>query len=224
VGLQRRDLGARGAEGRQPVRPLLHDERPDRPRGLGPFHDDSSKPLVEALPLGGAIDASPFRDDDGKLYLYWKNDGNAVNQPTRIWVQRLSADGLRVDGPRIDTGEVNDQVWEANVVEAPMMWKHDGRYYLFYSGNDYASDGYAVGYATCKGPLGPCVDAPENPILATKCRAHGPGHNAIVEVDGQDWIVYHAWRRLHAGDKRELWISRLDWRDGKPVVQSPCGS
>ena len=27
------------------------------------------------------------------------------------------------------------------------MWKHDGRYYLFYSGNAYMSPDYAVGYA-----------------------------------------------------------------------------
>ena len=27
------------------------------------------------------------------------------------------------------------------------MWKHDGRYYLFYSGNEYGSPYYAVGYA-----------------------------------------------------------------------------
>jgi beta-xylosidase len=101
------------------------------------------------------------------------------------------------------------------------MWKHDGRYLLFYSGSDYASDDYAVGYATCKGPLGPCTDAAENPILKTACRARGPGHSALLAVRGRTWIVYHAWRPNHAGDKRQLWIDRLDWHDGKPVVHGP---
>jgi hypothetical protein len=41
----------------------------------------------------------------------------------------------------------NDQPWEGPVVEAPFMWKHAGRYYLFYSGNGYKSPEYAVGYA-----------------------------------------------------------------------------
>ena len=41
----------------------------------------------------------------------------------------------------------NDQRWEGKVVEAPFMWKHAGRYYLFYSGNSYQSPEYAVGYA-----------------------------------------------------------------------------
>ena len=94
-------------------------------------------------------------------------------------------------------------------------------YYLFYSGGDYANDDYAVGYATCKGPLGPCTDAPENPILKTSCRAHGPGHNSLIEVGDQTWIVYHAWLPNHRGDKRVLWIDKLDWQDGKPVVHGP---
>lgn len=190
-------------------------------RPLGPYHDDSSQPLVNQLPLGGSIDASPFRDGDGTLYLYWKNDGNSVGVPTDIWVQRLSPDGLDLVGTARKTGEVNDRPWEGKVVEAPTMWKHAGRYYLFYSGGDYAADDYAVGYATCKGPLGPCTDAPENPILKTACRAHGPGHNALIDVDGQTWIVYHAWLPNHAGDKRVLWIDRLDWQNGKPVVHGP---
>ena len=189
---------------------------------LGPFHDDSAAPFIAQMTLGGSIDASPFRDSDGKLYLYWKNDGNSIGQPTDIWVQRLSADGLSLVGSPRKTGETNDKVWESGVVEGPTMWKHDGTYLLFYSGGDYAGDDYAVGYATCAGPLGPCTDAPENPILKTACRAHGPGHNALLETDGETLIVYHAWRRLHAGDKRELWISPLDWHDGKPVVAGPC--
>ena len=67
------------------------------------------------------------------------------------------------------TIEKNDVPWEASVVEGPMLWKHDGRYFLFYSGNVYSGAGYAVGYATCDSPLGPCKDAPENPILKTAC-------------------------------------------------------
>jgi beta-xylosidase len=183
---------------------------------LGPFVDDSSGPLVDQLTLGGSIDASPFRDDDGSLYLYWKNDGNSVGKETDIWVQRLAPDGLSLVGEPVQTGEKNDQVWEGRVVEGPTMWKHDGRYYLFYSGNDYASDAYAVGYATCKGPLGPCADAPGNPILTTKCNAYGPGHNALFG----DWTAYHSWNEAHT--QRQLWISPLDWKDGRPVVDGPC--
>ena len=64
----------------------------------GPFRDDSSHPLICQAAEGGSIDASPFRDVDGTLYLYWKNDGNAVGRDTWIWVQRLSDDGLGLVG------------------------------------------------------------------------------------------------------------------------------
>ena len=64
-------------------------------------------------------------------------------------------------------------------------------------------------------------DAPENPILQTTCRAHGPGHNSLVDVGGQTWIVYHAWLPHQAGNKRVLWIDKLDWKGGKPAVHGP---
>jgi beta-xylosidase len=191
----------------------------DNPRG--PFVDRWPSALVCQQSDGGSIDPDPFRDDDGSLYLYWKNDGNSIGKPTHIWAQRLSHDGTQLVGKPHDTGETNDQVWEAQVVEGPTMWKHDGRYYLFYSGGNYQDDTYAVGYATCSTPLGPCKDAPENPILKTACRAHGPGHNALIDVHGQTWIVYHAWRPNHRGNARVLWIDKLDWRNGKPVVEGP---
>ena len=191
----------------------------DRP--LGPFVDRWHAPLVCQKADGGSIDPDPFRDSDGSLYLYWKNDGNSIGKRTTIWVQRLSHDGTQLLGKPRSTGETNDQVWEASVVEGPTMWKHDGRYYLFYSGGNYGDDSYAVGYATCKTALGPCTDAPENPILHTACRAHGPGHNSLIEVGGQTWIVYHAWRPNHRGNARVLWIDRLAWKNGKPVVEGP---
>jgi beta-xylosidase len=110
------------------------------------------------------------------------------------------------------------------VVEAPMLWRQAGRLYLFYSGNVYSGSGYAVGYATCASPQGPCRDAPENPILKSACRASGPGHNALVAVHGRTWIVYHAWLPNHVGDKRVMWIDRLDWEHGKPVAHGPTCS
>jgi beta-xylosidase len=191
------------------------------PSPLGPFVDRWSKPLVCQRGLGGSIDPSPFRDADGSLYLYWKNDGNSIGRPTEIWAQRLSPDGTRLLGAPHKTGETNDRVWEGHVVEGPTMWRHGGRYYLFYSGGNYADDTYGVGYATCTGPFGPCKDARENPILHTRCRAHGPGGESIIVVRGQAWMVYHAWLPNHAGDKRVLWIDRLDWLTGPPVVHGP---
>jgi beta-xylosidase len=84
----------------------------------GPFRDTSAEPLVCQADLGGTIDAHPFRDTDGKLYLYYKNDGNnpRFRKPTDIWAQRLSADGTALVG-RPAALLRNDKPWEAHVIE-----------------------------------------------------------------------------------------------------------
>lgn len=192
----------------------------------GPFRDSSDQPLVCQVEEGGTIDASPFQDGD-RRYLYYKNDGNCCGMPTYIYAQVLAADGMSLVGEPVRL-LVNDQPWEAHVIEAPTMWKHDGRYYLFFSANNYAGPEYAVGYALCETPLGPCEDAPENPILKSEMEMTppviGPGHQTIITVGGQDWIVYHAWEANEQGQQggwRNMWIDRLDWVDGKPVVRGP---
>lgn len=45
---------------------------------------------------GGSIDPSVFTDSDGKRWLLFKNDGNAVDQPTYIYLRPLSSDALQV--------------------------------------------------------------------------------------------------------------------------------
>ena len=135
--------------------------RRGRRRPTGRFKDSNDHPLVCQADLGGTIDPSPFRDGD-KLYLYFKNDGNCCGITTSIYVQELSADGLQLQGKPAALIE-NNEFWEGQVIEAPTMFKHDTGYYLFFSANDYAGANYAVGYATCDTPTGPCKQADENP-------------------------------------------------------------
>ena len=190
----------------------------------GPFKDLDEEPLVCQAKEGGSIDASPFRDGDGKLYLYWKNDGNAVGIDTYIYAQELSPDGLNLVGEAVRLFK-QDEAWEGQLVEAPFMWKRDGRYYLFFSANAYYNESYAEGYAICEEPLGPCKKASENPILKTANGAAGPGHASIIETTkGETWLVYHAWPPEDIGSSypgRVLWIDRLKWRNGRPVVKGP---
>jgi beta-xylosidase len=194
----------------------------------GRFASFGEGPLVCQADEGGSIDASPFRDEDGQLYLYWKNDGNCCGIPTYLYGQPLSTDGLSLVEEPVRLVR-NDEPWEGAVVEAPTMWKHDDAYYLFFSANSYAGADYAVGYANCSSPLGPCEDVPENPILSTAFDQNppviGPGHQTIVQdEDGDTWLVYHAWEVTSAGTKasrRFLWLDRLVWEDGIPVVLGP---
>ncbi|MEU1843287.1 glycoside hydrolase family 43 protein [Micromonospora sediminicola] len=193
---------------------------------LGPYVDDSAAPLVCQADLGGSIDASPFRDTDGSLWLLWKNDGNAIGVDTWLWSQRLSPDGLRLTGPAAKLLKQTEP-WEGTLIEGPFLHRHDGKLFLFFAANAYDKDTYAEGYAVCEGPAGPCVKAPENPILKSNDVASGPGHASMVEKDGRTWLIYHAWPPGQEGTTdpgRQVWLDEIVWTDGKPVLKGPTGS
>jgi beta-xylosidase len=201
----------------------------------GPFVPEGAEPLVCQLREGGTIDASPFRDADGKLYLYFKNDGNAVRAPTQLWGQRLAASGLALEGEPVALAR-NDTPWEGSISEAPFMVRRGSAYILFFSANDYAwhdrerLSRYATGYARCAGPLGPCTDAPENPILASRrapdCLS-GPGHPAVFEAGGRHYMVFHAWSARSGcrkdQDARFMHILPIEWNGETPVIGRSAG-
>jgi beta-xylosidase len=198
----------------------------------GPFRDGSAGPIVCQADLGGSIDADAFRDADGKLYLYFKNDGNRVSKRTAIWGQQLAPDGMAVVGAPVQLLSDDDK-WEERVVEAPTMVRSPTGYAMFYSGGYFGWNPedrlspYALGYATCSGPLGPCKDSPDNPILHSfndreaGCLS-GPGHQSIFQVGLRTFMSFHAWaatsgcRKLE--DERYLYVAPLFWKDGKPQI------
>lgn len=200
---------------------------------MGPFVDSNPEPIVCQTSLGGSIDASPLRDGDGKLYLYFKNDGNRVHARTSLWGQPLAPDGLSVTGQPVELLK-DDQGWEARVVEAPTMVRSPAGYELFFSGGFFGwnpEEGglspYAMGYASCSGPLGPCAAAKDNPMLHSfndreaGCLS-GPGHQSIFTVGQRTFISFHAWQATSGcrkqDNRRYLYVAPLFWKDGKPQI------
>ena len=199
----------------------------------GPFRDSSAEPLVCQYELGGTIDAHPFRDSDGQVYLYYKNDGNSVRRETVIWGQRLSPDGSAVVGEPVALLR-NDRPWEAHVIESPTMVRTPTGYTMLFSANHYGWEEhqrlspYAMGYARCEAPLGPCTDAPANPILYSYndrelgCLS-GPGHQHVFQALGRSFITFHGWAATRgcrpADRERYMYVAPLSWSaEGKPVV------
>jgi beta-xylosidase len=200
----------------------------------GPFTSQATEPLVCQAEEGGTIDSHAFRDADGQLYLYYKNDGNnpRFRRPTTLYAQRLTPDGLNVTGEPIALIR-NDARWEAHAIEAPTMVRQGDAYFLFYSANhfgweeDQRLSAYAMGYARCTGPMGPCTKAPNNPILYSYndreagCLS-GPGHQSVFNVGDRQFISFHAHgatagcRRAQQG--RYMYIAPLLWNDGAPQI------
>ena len=189
----------------------------------GPYLDRSRKPLVCQPNAGGSIDADAFTASDGKRYLYWKNDGNAIGADTYISVQQLDRTGTKLVG-RSKRLFKQDLPWEGSLVEAPFVWEEKGKFHLFYSANRFDSSEYAIGHAVADSPLGPFIKTPQ-PILATNDVAAGPGHCALLRKSGKVWMLYHAWPPDAVGTEmpgRNLWLSEVTFAaDGSVTVTPP---
>lgn len=205
---------ARDRASRKQVIGVSVSERPE-----GPFVPVGDRPLIAQIEDGGSIDPHPFVDDDGQRYLLWKNDGNCCGFDTWIYVQRISDDGLTLEGTPTRLIKADLQ-WEGNLVEAPIMWKRAGKYYLFYSANGFATSRYAVGYAIADNLTGPYTKS-QVPLLNTDHKVHraaGPGgQDIVVGHGGETWMLYHTWdpKRKY----RNMNIDVLAWEDEKPVVK-----
>lgn len=190
----------------------------------GPFTDPNDKAFICQGDLGGSIDAYPFRDDDGKLYLYWKNDGNCCGLEVALWFQELSSDGLTLVGEPVKL-IVRDQPWERPLIENPAMVKHNDRYYLFYSGNRWESHEYAISYAVCETVKGPCEKPLDKPWFEFKPPVMGPGGESFfTDTEGNLWMAYHAWTGAdvgYPGGSRSLHIDLVTFEGDKPVTDGP---
>jgi arabinan endo-1,5-alpha-L-arabinosidase len=188
----------------------------------GPF-TDLGKPLIEGG-KAGVIDPAFFKDPaTGKQYVYWKDDANSLKpqQPTVIYAQELSADGLTRLGEPTPLIR-NDRKWEGPIVEAPEVMKKGDYYYLLYSGNGYWGDKYAMGVARSKSPTGPFEKYPE-PILRSSNEWKGPGHGSVTQgPDGREYFVYHAWKAGQVGDDngvgRLVLADEMGWKNGWPTI------
>ncbi|WP_236515744.1 glycoside hydrolase family 43 protein [Sandaracinus amylolyticus] len=184
----------------------------------GPYTDIGAPFIYDARI--SLIDASYFEDTSGQGYVMWKTDGNAQNEPTVVYAQRVSRDGLTRIGSPVELLR-NDLAWEGRVVEGSWIIYHDGYYYLFYSGNAYYNDTYGVGVARATSPLGP-YQKRGDPIVSTNDRWIGPGHCSVVEGPSGDWqMVYHAWQagQVGSGWTRRGMTDPVHFADGWPVLR-----
>ena len=185
---------------------------------LGPYQD-IGQPLVHDAAVS-MIDASYLRAADGRHYLFWKSNGNALDppKPTHIHGRELAADGVSFVGSTVDL-LVNDLGWEANVVEAPWVREHGGDYFLFYSGNVY-DERYRTGVARATlSPLGP-YEKRGDPILGNNEFWVGPGHGSVVVGPmGDDVFVYHGRPAADPDSGRRVLADRVVWgADGWPTI------
>ncbi|UZJ53176.1 hypothetical protein CBS101457_002496 [Exobasidium rhododendri] len=191
---------------------------------FGPFAFVGDGPIVSQGYQGGTIDPQPFNDPVSKKnYLIFKNDGNH-NQTaqTRIWIQELSPDGLRVIDEPVSILQPTES-WHKNLIEAPYLVYHapSKHYVLFFSSGFYGNEEYATGYAVSDKLFGP-YKPEKKAFLGTdeKRKIRGPGGISVIEngPEGNWMIAFHAHDKK-GGGQRVLCVHRLEWtHDGKPIL------
>jgi beta-xylosidase len=205
----------------------------DRPEGP---YADTGTPLVECTGNRFAIDPHPFRDVDGRWYLFYARNyprvdgalragtGLAVDQlvgMTRLAGRCRTVLRARYDWTLYEANrrmDVYGQTFpEWHTIEGAFVRRHRGRYYCFYSGANWQTPRYGVDYAVADRVAGPYRgEGREARVLrGVPGRVRGPGHHSIVEgPDGRDYVVYHAWNAEMT--VRQMCIDPLVWTPDGP--------
>ncbi|GAB3309890.1 family 43 glycosylhydrolase [Hymenobacter tenuis] len=175
----------------------------------GPYRDHG--PLVGQEV--GSIDGFPMRDEQGQLYLIWKEDGNSRNLPTPIWAQRLNEEHTALVGEKKELFR-NTDAWEGNLVEGVAMIRHNGYFYSFYAGNGCCGHTctYGIGVARSKTLLGPWEKYAKNPILTKNEKWACPGHGTVFNRGNRWYMLHHAYdTRSFEYVGRQGVISEFTW-------------
>jgi hypothetical protein len=142
---------------------------------------------------------------------------------TPVFAQEFDPRTRQLRGERVVVLE-NDQAWEAHLIEGIWVLQHGGRFYLFYSGNDFSTPEYGTGVAMAEAPLGPYRKM-DQPLLRSSAKWLGPGHPSVAPgPDGEPWLFLHAFFPGEAGYKkfRALLALPLSFsQDGVTVQSNP---
>lgn len=178
------------------------------------------------------IDPSFFFDETGKTYIL--NNGPPVGTPLyqghrAIWMQEYDMAAKKLVGPRrvIVNGGVDlskKPIW----IEAPHIFKKDGKYYLICAEGGTADQHSEVVFRS-DSVWGPWVPYRGNPILTQRHLDPGrpfpietAGHADFVETPNGEWWAVFLATRNYARDTwntgRETFLLPVQWVDGWPVI------
>ena len=198
---------------------------------------DPFKGWSEVIELDfGGIDPSLFFDDDGKAYVVHNdapNRGEALYEGHRvikIWDYDLEKDQVVPGTDKIIVDGGVDITQEPIWIEAPHIYKRDGKYYLMCAEGG-TSDWHSEVIFISDNPRGPYKPAENNPILSQRYldndrenRVEWAGHaDMVLGPDGKHYGVFLGVRpneKDMVNTGRETFILPIDWSGDFPVFQN----
>lgn len=169
--------------------------------------------------FGLSIDGSVLIDDDESMWFTYANSGGIrmAKMDSMLSVNQSAT-------PQLNGTSIGG--W----TEGSYILKRDGIYYLTYTGNHVASDGYRIAYATAENVAtsvggidrNAWTRAENNPlVLETETALKGIGHSSTVMGPDMDsyYLAYHM-LNSSGGPNRSLGIDRLLF-NGKQMSVAP---
>lgn len=170
-----------------------------------------------------AIDPNFVLDGEGQPWLtfgsFWSGIKLVRLDPE---TRKLSADDTTLYG-------IASRRLGSTAVEAPFIIYREPYYYLFVS-FDQCCEGvnstYNIRVGRSREIIGPYLDASDVPmlegggtlVLGSGERWQGPGHNAVINHESQDILVYHAYD-TEAGGASKLRLAYIFWESGWPLIK-----
>lgn len=202
----------------------------------GPYRDECALTSLDDCKF--AIDAHPYRDDDGQWYLFYACDFLDSDASTRagtaLVVDRMESMTKLAGKPQVvlrarsdwqrfmADRPMYDNIYDWHTLEGPCVVKRNDLYYCFYSGGRWEDDTYGVDYGVASSVMGPYSDHGNElgaRVLNTAENMIGPGHNSILRsADSKMLIVYHSWDADRSA--RRMFVDELNWTEDGPRV---CG-
>lgn len=171
-----------------------------------------------------AIDPAVFLDDDGKLWLAFGSQWSGLKL---VELDPATGKRLEPDAPLV-------AIAAGKSIEAPYLYKRDGKYYLFLNrGNCCAGDQstYHITVGRSERIEGPYLARDGTPMLdgggtlVLEIKAGpltGPGHAGIVEKDGESWFSCHFEADDRMDGRATLGVMPIRWSEnGWPDVAPP---
>lgn len=156
-----------------------------------------------------ARDLTVFVDDDGKAYLFYSSEEN----PT-MHVSLLTDDYLRTAGKYY-------RIFVGRSMEAPAVFKHEGKYYLIASGcTAWAPN--AARLAVANNIFGPWTE------LGNPCEGAGADTTFdsqgtfVLPIQGRnDAFIFMAdrWQQWDLSNSRYVWLPIEFTEDGRPILK-----
>ncbi|MBC2607342.1 family 43 glycosylhydrolase [Pelagicoccus albus] len=185
-----------------------------------------------------AIDPNLILDEDGTPYLAFGSFWSGLK------IAELNADMTRIVEPEVEplplasrvkafeTLESGETISVAGntAIEGPFIYKR-GQYFYLFASIDFCCRGldstYRMIYGRSEDVLGPYVDKQGHALLdgggsllkSGDERWQGVGHNAVCELDGVEYVIFHGYDGNTERGLPKLHIEALNWtEDGWPEL------